>query len=324
MYFLVSGAHGFIGSHLVENLLHHDHTVRALVSPWGKTDNLAGVLDHPRLELCRADITESNSLTGTCDGIEVIVHGAARVADWGRWQEFYRSNVGGTENLITEAIRQSVKRFVLVSSVAVHRFTGFSNANPRSLPRDNTKNPYARSKILAEDLLMASSIEWTIVRPGLWPFGPRDPNFIRVAAALKGGRLPYVGKGHHLINTAFILNLVEGLRLAAIRPEAARKVYVIADEGAPSWSQLFTALAELLGVPPPHLKLSPTLVNLAAALAESLWALTAPGVEPPLTRYRALLMQSDIHFSLEDAKLELGYQPTSSWRQGLEFTVNTL
>ena len=83
MKVLVTGAHGFIGSHLVDKLLAEGASVRALVSPWGRLDNLAGVLARPRLELVHADITRPETLRSVCDEIELVYHAAARVADYG-------------------------------------------------------------------------------------------------------------------------------------------------------------------------------------------------------------------------------------------------
>ena len=151
MKVLVTGAHGFLGSHLVERLVAEGADVRALVSPWGTLGNLAGVAD--KIDIARADITDMGSLRGVCDGVAVIYHAAARVADYGPAEPFYRANVMGTENLLREGERAGSKRLVLVSSVAVHRYSGFRDADPRALPRDSQINAYARSKIAAEDTL---------------------------------------------------------------------------------------------------------------------------------------------------------------------------
>ncbi len=316
---LVTGAHGFIGSHLVEKLLAEGAQVRALISPWGELDNLAAVPE--RLELVRADVTVQESLRGVCEGVDVVYHAAARVADYGAAEAFYRVNVGGTENLLREAEGAHVQRLVLVSSVAVHRYSGFRDADPRKQPRDGNINAYARSKIAAEDALKSNNLETVIVRPGLWPFGTRDPNFARIAEALARGRLPLVEGGQAVINTAYSENLVEGLWLAGTTPQAAGKTYLITDEGSPSWNELFTELARLLGAPLPRFSLPGWLSEAAGQLVERGYSLFAPKLEPPLTRYRGALMRRDIHFSLREAQSELGYAPSVSWQEGLARTV---
>lgn len=239
MRVLVTGAHGFLGSHITDDLLRSGHTVRVLVSPWGGTENLRTQLQHPRLELVRADLCVEDSLHGVCEGMDAVVHAAARVADWGRWDDFYKTNVLGTRFLLSEAAAAGARRFVLVSSVAVHRYTGFRDADPRKVPRDNLSNPYAHSKILAEDLVTAADgLEPVILRPGLWPFGPRDAQFRRVARATQQGMLPLVSGGSSIINTCFAENFALGVRLSLESDVAPHRVYVIADEGAPSWREL--------------------------------------------------------------------------------------
>lgn len=321
MRILVTGAHGFIGSHLCERLLAGGHRVRAMVTPWGKLENLDSVAAHPLLEMVRADVTDPQTLRGSCEGVEAIVHAAAKVGDWGPSRPLMEVNAGGTANLLEEARRARTSRFVLVSSVAVHRYRGFRDADAEKTPRDNTSLPYARSKIAAEDAVFSWSGEGAVVRPGLWPFGPRDPQLRRVANALLAGRLPLVGRGDRLLNTAYVENLVQGLELAATAPLLPRRAYVVADEGAPSWAEVLGELARLLGSSPPRLHLPPSAARLAGALGEAIWSVLAPAREPPLTRYRASLMQRDVHFAIEPAKQELGYRPEFSWQQGLASSV---
>jgi nucleoside-diphosphate-sugar epimerase len=321
MKILVTGAHGFIGSHLCERLLAAGHIVRALISPWGDSGNLQGVARHPGLETTRADITRPDTLRGMCHGVDAVVHAAARVADWGPAEPVERVNVGGTRNLLAEAEASGTPRFVLVSSVAVHSYTGFRDADPEASPRDNLVIPYARSKIAAEDLVFAWPGEGVVVRPGLWPFGPRDPQLLRVARALRERRLPLLGDGERVLNTAYVGNLVLGLERAATVPGVAGRAFVVADRGAPTWREALGELARLIGAPPPRLRLPGELVLPVATGVERLWGVLAPGAEPPLTRYRATLMQRDVHFSLAAAERDLGYQPEATWQEGMALTV---
>jgi len=321
---LVTGAHGFIGSHLVDEFLDAGYRVRGLVTPLGQLDRLDGVRDAKGFETAPADLTDPESLSGTCDGIETVVHAAARVADWGAWAAFERVNVEGTRALLSEAERAGVRRVVLVSSVAVHRYGGFRDADPRTRPRDGGDFPYGRSKILAEDAVLAADLEGVVVRPGLWPFGPRDANLARLASAVRRGRLPLVDGGGAVINTAYVGNLVRGIRLAAERPEAAGQVYLIADAGAPNWKELLGELARLVGGRAPRRSVPGAVAVPVASAIEAIWRMLSPNREPPLTRYRAGLMRRDVHFSIEAARRELGYEPLQTWREGLAASVAAL
>jgi nucleoside-diphosphate-sugar epimerase len=310
---LITGAHGFLGSHLCDAYLAAGHQVTALVSPWGKLANIAHLA---KLHIVRADIRDEVALTDVCHDVDIVVHAAAKVADWGRWQDFYGANVKGTIYLLRAAQRAKVSRFVLVSSIAVHPYSGFRDADTRTLPRNSTINAYARSKRMAEDAVMAASLPWTIIRPGLWVFGERDPQFARVVTAIKKRQLPLVGDGQTHINTAYAANLAQGICQASCHDAAINQSFLLADDGRPTWSEVFTHIANTLNVPAPKYHLPIPLVRVAAELCEGLWTLM-PTREPPLTRYRAGLMTQDIHLSTQAARDELGYVSKFTWQEGL-------
>ena len=318
--FLVTGAHGFIGSHLVEHLLRQGHRVRGLVSPWGDLGNLNAVLESDRLEIVRGDIADGEQLQGVTEGVDVVVHAAALARDWGPLAPFLRTNVEGTANLLEEAQAGERPRFVLISSVAVHRYNGFVNASPRTTPRDATSPAYALSKIGAEQLVESYPGEAVIVRPGLWPFGSRDPQLARVVAALRTGRLPLVNGGKAVLNTAFVLNLVAGIELAALTPGIAGRSYVIADEGAPTWREVLGELAGLVGGAVGY-SLPDWLARGAGAGVEGLFRFFATDSQPPLTAYQGRLMARDVHFDISHAREELGYRPAYGWREGLAWSL---
>jgi len=325
MNVLVTGAHGFLGSHVTERLLATGDSVTALVSPWGELDNLQGVLAAPGLSVIRADLTKQDALKGVCDGIDAVVHAAARVADWGPWDAFYETNVLATQRLLEEAKRAGSRRFVLISSVAVHRYRGFRDADPRTLPRDNEENSYAYSKILAENIVFAQEqVEPVVVRPGLWPFGSRDATFQRVARALSRGVMPLMKHGESVLNSCHAENFADGVRLALHVHGAAGRVYVIADDGMPNWRELFAELASLGGSSPPRLNVPRRPVRAIATGVEATWKALFPSVEPPLTVYRAGLMAHDVHFSLAHARDELGYRPLVTWQDGMKRSVAAL
>ncbi|HZJ10189.1 MAG TPA: NAD-dependent epimerase/dehydratase family protein [Trueperaceae bacterium] len=325
MNVLVTGAHGFLGSHVTERLLATGDAVTALVSPWGELDNLQAVLAHPRLTVVRADITKHGSLNGVCEGIEAVVHAAARVADWGPWEAFFKANVLGTQRLLEQASRSGTRRFLLVSSVAVHKYRGFREADPRTLPRDNEENPYAYSKILAENMLLGQDqVEPVVVRPGLWPFGARDATFQRVERAIQRGVLPLMKRGESVLNSCYAENFADGVRLALHVPRAAGKVYVIADDGMPNWRQLFEELAALVGSSPPRLSVPRRPVRAIATGVEATWQALFPSLEPPMTVYRAGLMAHDVHFTTDHAREELGYRPLVPWELGMRRSVAAL
>lgn len=317
MRIAVSGAHGFLGSATVSELLSQGEAVRALVTPWADLRRLDG-LDP---ELTTVDLTGVTDLAPALEGCDAVIHLAAAVRDWGREARFREVNVRGTARLLDAAARAGVGRFVHVSSVAVHRYSGYLDADPETAPLDGDINAYARTKVAAEKLVRGSGLDWVIVRPGLWPYGAEDPSLKKVAAALKRGLLPLSGGGRSRINTVHSGNLAHGLHRAVLAPAAVGRTVVVADDGAPSWKELFTEIAELCGARPPRLDLPLPLARFAGAVSEDVFSVIAPDREPPLTRYRAALMQADVHFSGEGTRELLGYRPRRSRTEALELSL---
>jgi len=288
-----------------------------VISPWGRPDRLAAHAHDPAVRLARADVTDPASLGGAFEGVDAVVHAAARVTDHGPWRAFHRVNVEGTANVARAAARSGVGRVVLVSSVAVWRYRGIHGDDPRHRPRDQHVLPYGRSKLLAEDVVRAEAAEPVVVRPALWPYGTRDPNLARVAGALRRGALPLVDGGTARLQTVDAAFLARALVACAGDPVAVGRAYLVADAGTPTWREVFDEIAALLGVPGPRLSLTGGVLEAVAPGVEAAWtSLRLPG-EPPLTRYRAGLMRSDV--VLDDAAVadELHLRPTRTRRTAL-------
>ena len=316
---LVTGAAGFIGSHVVEELAQAGHEVRAMDLAWAQST------EHPdgRVERISGDVTDPEACARAVAGCDGVIHLAAVVADWGPSSEFFRVNVGGTRTLVRAARQAGVRRFVLTSSVGVHRYRGFRDAD-ESLPRDANINAYCRSKIAAEDVVREQSaeMEWTIVRPGTFPFGPRDRQaFYSMAQAIESRRLGYINRGRSLITTVFVENLALGMRLALEQPAAAGAVFVIGDDWRGTWRELFTRIAEELETRPPRLSLPLRLAYAVAWLWEGLHRLLRVRSAPLLTRYRVLVAGRDCHFVSDKARRLIGYEPRVGMDEAIRRSV---
>ena len=317
MKVLVTGASGFIGAALCEELARAGHSVRGFDRVPPPADLACSI------EAQLGDVTEPADCRRAVAGCQALCHLAARVGDWGPASEYLRVNVGGTRTLLEAARTAGLRRFVLVSSLAVHHYGGHLDAD-ESAPRDGRINAYCRSKIAAEELVReeAGPLEWVIARPGVFPFGPRDrTSFLPLCRALERGRLGTVNQGQALLCTAYVENLAQGLRLATCHPAAADQAFVFADPHATSWRELLALLAEALGVAPPRLNLPELLAYPAAGAMELAWRLARRREAPPLTRYRILLAARDCSFSSARAAERLGYDPRIGLEEGLRRAV---
>ncbi|MBU1619183.1 MAG: NAD-dependent 4,6-dehydratase LegB [Gammaproteobacteria bacterium] len=176
---LVTGADGFIGSHLVEYLLEKGYQVRALAQY--NSFNSAGWLDgvvHPSLEIQYGDVRDAFFCDALCQDIDVVFHLAALIAipySYSAPQSYIETNVNGTLNLCQAALRHGVKRFLQTSTSEVYgtaQYVPIDEKHPLQ-----AQSPYSASKIAADALAMsyyhAFNLPVTIVRP-FNTYGPRQ------------------------------------------------------------------------------------------------------------------------------------------------------
>jgi nucleoside-diphosphate-sugar epimerase len=259
-----------------------------------------------------------------------VVHLAALVQEWGPWEPFRRINVEGTRSLAAAAVESGVRRFLFMSSLAVHGRGDYEEGN-EDAPRDHTGNPYARSKVECEDLLndlhAAGTLETVIIRPGLVPYGEGDVRgFLALQRALSTGPMPVSGSPDRLTCTVYAGNLARGVALATESPAAAGRTYVIVDDNRVSWRDYFKAITRNSGTRLRFLRLPSGPVILAARLCEWVWGLAqaarlaGPGARPPVTEYLARLMTRDTRFVSDRATAELGYVPTVAFGEAMART----
>lgn len=324
MRVFVTGACGFIGSHLVETLISRGHQVIAGIFPGENTSNI----DHLNVERTEIDLRWQYQRIEAVlldKNIDVIFHLAARVADWGRWREFRDVTVFGTHKLITAAARASVKRFVLISSLAVLPFGNYRDADELVEPKKPMHN-YGLAKLLAEQIVALvaarTKMEYVIVRPGFFPFGPRDrTSFVPLIETMRKSRVPLIDGGRGVINTAYVENLAYGISLCGEKDAAKNQLFVIADEGARSWRDILGKISEECGGKSCGPSFHKPFAAAFASLIEYFWRFIKPQSAPPITRYRALATGLSWHFKIDKAKKLLGYEPKFSFEEGLERTL---
>lgn len=314
---LVTGANGFIGSHLVHYLLKQGFHVRCLVRT---TSNLRWLKDYS-VEFVYGDLTELSSLRQAVQKIDLVFHLAGKTKAKDK-TGFFSANAQGTENLLQAVydVNPRISRFVYVSSIAA---AGPSQKDT-PLREEDVPKPvtiYGKSKLEGERKVweFKDKIPVTIVRPPV-VFGPRDEDVLRFFQIIAKGILPRLGCKDRYAGFVYAEDLVKGLFLTATHPAAVGQLYHLATEGVFSWDAFGRCIAKALKrrvIPVPI----PLWVFIFSTLVEEM-------------RIRIFHQESILNLqkmpeyrnrfwtcSIEKAKQELGFQPEWTMESAIEKTV---
>ncbi len=215
---LVTGGTGFVGGHLIEALERRGDEVTALIRSPAKAERRLA----PGTETVRGDLHDLEALRAATAGRDVVYHVAGQVAARGE-AEFLRTNVEGTRNLVEAAARGGRPRLVLVSSLAA----AGPSVPGRPLEGDEPPRPvtaYGRSKLAGEEVVRASALEWTIVRPPM-VYGPRDTEVLKVFQLARLGIGAVFGDGSQELSAVYGPDLAEALAAAAASEAAVGRTY---------------------------------------------------------------------------------------------------
>jgi len=316
----ITGINGFIGSSLAVRLIEEGQEVSGLVR---KTSDLS-FLEGLKVRLFFGDLSNRAILDNATREVDVVYHVAGLASDWGPIELFRKINVEGTKNLLESSLKSGVKRFVFISSAAVHGFGGFHNATEDSLKMP-TIFPYSITKKEAEDLVNRFYVEkglpTLIIRPGN-VFGPKDrTTFVKMAQLLEKRQMVYISGGRALTCPTYIENLIDAILLAGSRKDTVGETFIITDGLNITWKEYIDKIADKLRVRRPLISIPYSLAYSAGAVCEAILKLFRSKRPPIITRYRIANAGRDYHFSIEKARTKLGYQPRVSLDEAMERTV---
>lgn len=320
MTVLVTGAAGFLGSHLVELLLEGGESPRVLVRPGEDATALTG----GDVDVHCGDLADPAALAAAARGVDTVLHCAARTGPWGPAGEYERVNVRGLETLVRTVLAAGVRRLVHVSSITVHG-NDVRGAADESAPLRGERNPYSRSKVAGERLLERMIREQaapvTIVRPG-WIYGPRDSaSFARLAEKVASGRMALLGDGSNHLPLIYVRDVARGIVLAAEAEQAVGRSYVLVNDEPVTQRAFLDAIAAELGVPAPKRRFPYRPALAAGATAEVLGRLGRRREPPPVMRYGLQLLGGENRFLIARAREELGFDPVVDLAEGVRRTI---
>jgi 2-alkyl-3-oxoalkanoate reductase len=320
MTVLVTGAAGFLGSHVTDLLLAGGERPRMLIRPGGSLGPLAGA----DLDIRVADINDRAAVASAMRGVDLVLNCAARTGPWGPAAEYERTNVSGLENLVRAAMAGGVRRIVHVSSITVHGNDVGGEAD-ESAPLRAEPNPYSRSKVagerLLERLVRDEGAPVTVVRPG-WIYGPRDTaSFARLAHMIEKGQMIMVGPGTNHLPLIYVRDAAAGVVLAGEASGVTGRSYLLVNDEPVTQRDYLAAIAARLGARAPTRRIPYQVALLAGAGAENLGRLTRRQQPPPVMRYGLQLLGGENRFIIGRARRELGFLPQVNLTEGVRRSV---
>jgi nucleoside-diphosphate-sugar epimerase len=330
---LVTGAGGFLGRYIVEQLVARGDKVRALVR------RNAPELEALGVECVHGDVRELTDVKRACRDVGVVYHTAAIAGIWGPWHHFYDTNVLGTKNVISACNHSGVAKLVFTSSPSV-TFSGRDQCGiDESEPYPSRwLAHYPHTKALAEKMVLAANgqhhangqhpLLTCALRPHLiW--GPRDQHLIpRLLDRARKGQLRRVGNGQNRIDAVYVENAAAAHLLAAdaLAPESSisgRAYFITNGEPVNCW-QWINEILTAAGLPPVQRSVPSPIAYGAGAVLETLWTALGRTDEPRMTRFLAAQLGTSHYFNISAARRDFGYEPKISMAEGIKMLAQWL
>src|SRR6185437_822694 len=241
--------------------------VRALV----RSSSDTSLLQRHNATLIRGDLTDSAAVREALSGVEIVLHCAAKVGDWGPVEEYRAVNVEALRGLLDACRGQPLRRFVHFSSLGVYAARHHYGTDESEPLPERHMDGYTQTKVESEQLVLRyyreHKLPVVVLRPG-FIYGPRDRTLMpKMLENLRLRRVRYIGGGKGAMNCIYVGNLVEAALLAAEKPEAVGQIYNLTDGEFVSKRRFIDTIIEGIGLPKPP----PVSVPLWAARIMAWW-----------------------------------------------------
>jgi len=323
MNILVTGAGGFLGRNLAKTLVSRGHRV------WNFSRRPYPSLREAGIETLCGNLQREADVLSAFKGMDAVFHVASRVGIWGDREEYYQTNVIGTQNVVKACRVHGIPRLIYTSTPSVvfdgNDICGADETRPYS---QKFYNAYSETKAAAERMVLQANgggLSTVALRPHQI-IGPDDPHLVpRLVDAAKKGRLKIVGSGKNLVDVTYIQNAVDAHLLAFEKlspgsPVAGQAYFIGQERPVVLWE----FINEILGrhrLPPITRKVPERVAFNIGLFFESWYKFFNVKGEPPMTRFVALQFSRSHYFSHEKAKRDFGYQPRISLEQILDLLV---
>jgi len=320
---LITGAAGFIGSHLVELLLEQGEPLSRLKLFIPNNESLGNLPDR-KFDIVRGDIRDKQAVKKATEGVDAVYHLAARIDFDGKtYQDYKDVNVDGTWNLLDACKKNNLQKFVFFSSIGVFGMPadvgdieGWNESHPKTY-----SNYYGQSKWEGEKVVMQAFEKWNIpyaiVRPAS-VYGPREKGpTLGLYKTIKNNQFMIIGNGKNLMHYVFVKDLVKGARLAQLSKQK-KGDYILAGPQPTPFKEVAGCVAESIGKTLLGINIPKSIALPVSYVLDAMGKVV--GVKSPLFPSRVRTMTTTYYYDIHKAKNEIRYDPQIDFCKGAEIT----
>jgi len=308
---LVTGATGFVGKHLVEELLNNGYKVRVLIRPNSNIKDIKSL----NVDIKVSSPFNADDMNTAVKDIEYVVHCAGALKGI-RWEDYYKGNFLYTKNLV-DAVKKynpGIKKFIFISSQAA---SGPSTSTPKKeIDFDKPISFYGKSKLLAENELKDSRIPYIILRPSSI-YGPGDTEFFPLFKMAEKNIHLLVNRGKNKINLIYVKDFINAIMLS-IKKEVYNKTYYVSDGNEYLWKDICDIVSKTVGKKYINLPIP----GFIASIVGNINTLISKITGKPLLLNRDKIKEGRCKYWLFDISLikkELGFEPSVKPEDGFRY-----
>jgi nucleoside-diphosphate-sugar epimerase len=333
MKVLVTGASGFIGGHITRYLVSRGLQVSCLVRDMGKT----GFISDLPVRFIKGDITDLDSLQSAFQGMDVIVHTAAKVGDWGKYEAFYLANVTGTLNVLKAAVSHSVQRVVMTGSVGSYGEEDFIGLKDETSPYNSHfpyfldrwfpsgMNHYRDTKALctqkAIEFAESHGLNLIVLEP-VWVYGENEfsSGFYEYLKSVRSGVFLLPGCRSNTFHVIYAGDLARGYYLACTGNLAGIRRIILGNPSTDKMDDIYRIFCREAGLKKPFLL--PKIVTYPLGfILELAWYAFGIKTPPLLTRARVNMLYDSIGFNTARSSEILHLDNLVPLEEGIRRTV---
>ena len=348
MKVLVTGATGFLGKYIIDELVENNYKVVA----FGRNEKVGKSLENENVRFFKGDFTEKEDIIKIMNSqkspeskinadlnhenqtksdlkvsrkyhteeISAVIHAGGLSTVWGKWQDFYNSNVKGTENILEICRIYKIKKLIFISSPSIYAEPKDQvNVREEEAPEENNLNFYIKSKIMAEKKIKEyADIPSVIIRPrGL--FGVGDTSVIpRLLKLNRTKGIPLFNDGKQMVAVTCVENAAFAIRLALESENSSGQIYNITNNEPMAFKNILELFFKEFGEKPHFIRKNYNTVKFFVNVIEKIYHLFGITKEPPITMYTLYLMRYSQTLNIEKAEKELNYKPKLTIAEGVK------